>query len=34
MPLTKDLKIFVTKYHYIIELKPIFGNPGHGFAKW
>lgn len=28
MLVTKHLKIFVTTYHYMIELKPVFGNSG------
>lgn len=33
MPLTKYLKIFVTRYCCITELKPIFHNPGQWLCK-
>lgn len=33
MPLKKYLKIFVTRYCCITELKPIFHNPGEWLCK-
>lgn len=33
VPLAKHLKLSVTKYHYIIELKTVFGNPGQWLCK-
>ena len=33
VPLAKHLKISVTKYRYIIELKTVFGNPGQWLCK-
>lgn len=33
MSLTKHLQIFVTRYHYMIELSQVFGNPGQWLCK-